>query len=70
MSKAANQNLSLGKLKRAVDGTDSYTTTNTSLVGQSASSTETSMSSFSISSVDAISGFTYLFEAAAELEAG
>ena len=66
MSKAANQNLSLGKLKRAVDGTDSYTTTNTSLVGQNASSTETSMSSFSISSVDAISGFTYLFEATSE----
>jgi hypothetical protein len=66
MSKAANQNLSLGKLKRAVDGTDSYTTANTSLVGQNASSTETSMSSFSISSVDAISGFTYLFEATSE----
>ena len=62
MSKAANQNLSLGKLKRAVDGTDSYTTANTSLVGQNASATETSMSSFSISSVDAISGFTYLWE--------
>ena len=66
MSKAAGQNLSLGKLKRAVDGTDSYTTANTSLVGQNASSTETSMSSFSISSVDAISGFTYLFEATSE----
>jgi len=62
MSKAANQDLSLGKLKRAVDGTDSYTTANTSLVGQNASATETSMSSFSISSVDAISGFTYLWE--------
>ena len=66
MSKAANQDLSLGKLKRAVDGTDSYTTANTSLVGQNASATETSMSSFSISSVDAISGFTYLFEATSE----
>ena len=31
MSKTAGQNLSLGKLKRAVDGTDSYTTANTSL---------------------------------------
>ena len=62
MSKASGQNLSLGKLKRAVDGTDSYTTANTSLVGQNASATETSMSSFSISSVDAISGFTYLWE--------
>ena len=66
MSKAAGQNLSLGKLKRAVDGTDSYTTANTSLVGQNAAATETSMSSFSISSVDAISGFTYLFEATSE----
>ena len=66
MSTAANQDLSLGKLKRAVDGTDSYTTANTSLVGQNASATETSMSSFSISSVDAISGFTYLFEATSE----
>ena len=66
MSKTAGQNLSLGKLKRAVDGTDSYTTANTSLVGQNASSTETSMSSFSIDSVDSISGFQYLWEQTSE----
>ena len=67
MSKTAGQNLSLGKLKRAVDGTDSYTTANTSLVGQNASSTETSMSSFSIDAVDeGVAGFTYLFEQTAE----
>ena len=67
MSKAANQNLSLGKLKRAVDGTDSYTTANTSLTAQNASSTETSMSSFSIDAVDeGVAGFTYLFEQTAE----
>ena len=67
MSKAANQNLSLGKLKRAVDGTDSYTTTDTSLVGQNASSTQTSMSSFSIDAIDeGLSGFTYLWEQTSE----
>jgi hypothetical protein len=67
MSKAANQNLSLGKLKRAVDGTDSYTTANTSLVGQNASSTETSMSSFSIDAInEGLSGFTYLWEQTSE----
>ena len=66
MSKTAGQNLSLGKLKRAVDGTDSYTTANTSLATQNASSTETSMSSFSIDSVDSISGFTYLWEQTSE----
>ena len=66
MSKTAGQNLSLGKLKRAVDGTDSYTTANTSLASQNASSTETSMSSFSIDSVDSISGFTYLWEQTSE----
>ena len=66
MSKTAGQNLSLGKLKRAVDGTDSYTTANTSLASQNASSTETSMSSFSIDSVDSVTGFTYLWESTAE----
>ena len=66
MSKTANQNLSLGKLKRAVDGTDSYTTANTSLASQNASSTETSMSSFSIDSVDSVTGFTYLWEQTSE----
>jgi len=67
MSKTAGQNLSLGKLKRAVDGTDSYTTANTSLTAQNASSTETSMSSFSIDAVDeGVAGFTYLFEQTAE----
>ena len=67
MSKTAGQNLSLGKLKRAVDGTDSYTTANTSLTAQNASSTQTSMSSFSIDAVDeGVAGFTYLFEQTAE----
>jgi len=66
MSKTAGQNLSLGKLKRAVDGTDSYTTANTSLASQNASSTETSMSSFSIDSIDALTGFEYLWEQTSE----
>ena len=66
MSKTAGQNLSLGKLKRAVDGTDSYTTANTSLAAQNSAATETSMSSFSIDSIDALTGFQYLWEQTSE----
>ena len=66
MSTAANQNLSLGKLKRAVDGTDSYTTANTSLGAQNDGSSETKMSDFSISSVDSVTGFQYLWEQTTE----
>ena len=66
MSTAGNQNLSLGKLKRAVDGTDSYTTANTSLGAQNDGSSETKMSQFSISSVDSVTGYTYLWEQTAE----
>src|SRR5210317_1065355 len=66
MSKTSGQNLSLGKLKRAVDGTDSYTTANTSLAAQNSAATQTSMSSFSIDSVDSVTGFTYLWEQTSE----
>jgi hypothetical protein len=66
MSKTTGQNLSLGKLKRAVDGTDSYTTANTSLAAQNSAATQTSMSSFSIDSVDSVTGFTYLWEQTSE----
>jgi len=66
MSKTAGQNLSLGKLKRAVDGTDSYTTANTSLAAQNSAATQTSMSSFSIDSIDALTGFAYLWEQTSE----
>ena len=66
MSTASGQNLSLGKLKRAVDGTDSYTTTNTSLGAQNDGSSQTKMSDFSISSVDSVTGYTYLWEQTAE----
>ena len=66
MATTAGQNLSLGKLKRAVDGTDSYTTANTSLGAQNDGSSETKMSDFSITSVDSVTGFTYLWEDTSE----
>ena len=66
MSTAANQNLSLGKLKRAIDGTDSYSTTNTKLSDMKGATTEVSMSDFSISSVDDVTGYSYLWESTAE----
>ena len=66
MSTAANQNLSLGKLKRAVDGTDSYTTANTSLGAQNDGSSETKMSDFSISAAGSVSGYQYLWEQTTE----
>jgi len=69
MSTAIKQNLSLGKLKRATDGNNSYTAamSMSQASGSSATSpTPVKMSDFSISSVDSISGFTYLFEATAE----
>ena len=64
------QNLSLGKLRRAVDGNNSYTAA--SKYVQMSGSVATSpapvkMSDFSISAVDeGVSGFTYLFEQTAE----
>ena len=69
MSTAIKQNLSLGKLKRATDGNNSYTAAMS--MSQASGSSATSpapvkMSDFSISSVDAISGFEYLFEATTE----
>ncbi len=69
MATSTKQNLSLGKLRRAVDGNDSYTAamSMSQASGSSATSpTQVKMSDFSISSVDSISGFTYLFEATAE----
>ena len=69
MATSTKQNLSLGKLRRAVDGNNSYTAAMS--MSQASGSSGTSptpvkMSDFSISSVDSISGFTYLFEATAE----
>ena len=69
MSTAIKQNLSLGKLKRATDGNNSYTAamSMSQASGSSATSpTPVKMSDFSISSVDSISGFEYLFEATTE----
>ena len=66
MSTAANQNLSLGKLKRAIDGTDSYSTADTQLSDMKGATTEVSMSDFSISAVSNISGYAYLWESTSE----
>ena len=69
MSTAAKQNLSLGKLRRAVDGNDSYTAvvSMSQMSGSVATSpTPVKMSDFSISSVDSVSGFTYLWEQTSE----
>jgi|TARA_B100000085_G_scaffold73449_1_gene65908 hypothetical protein len=48
-------NLSLGKLKRAVDGTDSYTTANTSLAAQNDGSSQTAMSDFACGTIGSLS---------------
>ena len=55
MATSAKQNLSLGKLKRAISSSiSSYTNTNTSLGNASGNATNTKMSDFSISSVDLV----------------
>ncbi len=69
MSTASKQNLSLGKLRRAVDGNNSYTAamSMSQASGSSATSpTPVKMSDFSISSVDSVSGFEYLWEQTSE----
>ena len=65
----SKQNLSLGKLRRAVDGNNSYTTamSMSQASGSVTPTTSVSMSQFSISAVDeGVSGFTYLWEQTAE----
>ena len=70
MATSTKQNLSLGKLRRAVDGNDSYTAA--ASMSQMSGSSSTSpapvkMSDFSISAInEGVSGFTYLFEQTAE----
>ena len=70
MATSTKQNLSLGKLRRAVDGNNSYTAaaSMSQMSGSSATSpAPVKMSDFSISAVDeGLSGFTYLFEQTAE----
>jgi len=67
MSTTANQNLSLGKLRRAVSSSiSSYTTANTSLTSAGGGG-QTKMSEFSIDSVDnSLNGFAYVDEQTSE----
>jgi hypothetical protein len=70
MATDSKQNLSLGKLRRAVDGNDSYTAamSMSQASGSSATSpTPVKMSDFSISAVnEGLGGFEYLFEQTSE----
>ena len=69
MATDVKQNLSLGKLRRAVDGNNSYTAaaSMSQMSGSSATSpAPVKMSDFSISSVESVTGFTYLWEQTAE----
>ena len=67
MSTTAGQNLSLGKLKRAVSSSiNANNTTDSSLGSVSSNAANTKMSEFSIDSIDSISGFQYLFEQTTE----
>ena len=70
MATNERQNLSLGKLRRSIDGNDSYTAamSMSQASGSSASPTApVKMSDFSISAInEGVSGFTYLFEQTAE----
>ena len=65
MSTTAGQNLSLGKLRRAVSSSISDYTSQSSL-GQAGGGVQTKMSEFSIDSVDSVTGFTYLWEQTSE----
>ena len=67
MSTTINQNLSLGKLRRAVSSSiSSYTTANTSLTSAGGGG-QTKMSEFSIDSVDnSLNGFAYVDEQTSE----
>ena len=69
MATTAGQNLSLGKLRRACDGNNSYTAQ--SRLGQDCGGTTTAssnvkMSDFSITAVGSLSGFAYLWELTTE----
>ena len=67
MSTTSKQNLSLGKLKRAISSSiSSYTNTDTSLGNASGNATNTKMSEFSIDAVASLTGFTYLWEQTSE----
>ena len=67
MSKTSGQNLSLGKLKRAVSSSINVNNTaDTKLGSVSSNASDTKMSDFSIDSVDSLTGFTYLWEQTSE----
>jgi hypothetical protein len=67
MSTAAKQNLSLGKLRRAVDGNNSYTAAmSMSQATGSFATIPVKMSDFSISAMGSLTGFVYLWESTAE----
>ena len=60
MATSTKQNLSLGKLRRAIDGNNSYTAAMSMSKASGSSATPTSpvkMSDFSISAVGNLSGF-------------
>ena len=66
MSTNANQNLSLGKLKRAVSSSIDDYTTESSMLAIAGGGSDVKFSDFSISSVDGLTGFTYLWEQTSE----
>ena len=70
MSTATKQNLSLGKLRRAIDGNNSYTAAMSMSKASGSDATSPApvkMSDFSISAVsESLGGFEYLFEQTAE----
>ena len=69
MATTANQNLSLGKLNRAVSSSIANYTSQTSLGqsgGSKAADGDIGMSKFSITSVDSVTGYAYLWEQTTE----
>ena len=66
MSTNANQNLSLGKLKRAVSSSIHDYTSEASMLAIVGGGSDVKFSDFSISSVDGLTGFTYLWEQTSE----
>jgi len=66
MSTAAKQNLSLGKLARAVSSSRSDYTSESSLKQHAGGGTDIKMSDFSIDSVDSVDGYAYHWEETTE----
>ena len=66
MSTAANQDLSLAKLKRAVSSSINDYTTESSMLAIAGVGSDIKFSDFSISSVDSLTGYNYLWEQTSE----